>query len=160
MAGVTEAMLEKGYIPLAGSELGGIGWQGVLLKDFWMWNRKFNEFEGGIRHIRTVKVGELKEAALHCWRDGWVPLRPVSKEMLRKMETVLRAHPGLKGKGIKVPDGEFLKETEKIPLEFIGPQVRAYLGLPDGPDLGPLVPKKKVASEVLASFKEQLNGGE
>ena len=158
MARLTETMLEKGYVPLAATELAGIGWQGESLNDFWMWNRKFNEYEGGIKHIRTVKVAELKEAALHYWRDGWIPLRPVSKEMLRRMEGALRAHPALRGDGIKVPDGEFLKVAQSIPLEYIGPEVRAFLDLPEGPQLGPLVPMKHVGREVLALFKAQLNG--
>lgn len=158
MAGVTEAMIEKGYIPLAATELVGIGWQGELLKDFWMWNRKFNEYEGGIKHIRTVKVSELKEAALHYWCDRWIPLRPLSKQMLRRMEDALRAHPGLSGKGIKVPDGEFLEEAENIALEFIGPELRDYLDLPRGPNPAPLVPKERVARETLSSFKAELKG--
>ncbi len=158
MTDLSESMLEKGYIPLAATELAGIGWQGELLEDFWMWNRKFNEFEGGIKHIRTVKVRELKEAALHYWRDGWIPLRPVSNEMLRKMEVVLRAHPGLKGKGVDIPEGEFLEKAKNIPLDYIGPQLRAFLDLPEGPALGPLVPKEKVDREILASFKEGFEG--
>jgi hypothetical protein len=158
MAGVTEKMIKKGYIPLAATELAGIGWRGEHLNDFWMWNKKFNEFEGGIKHIRTVKVSELKEAALHYWRDGWVPLRPLSTKMLRKMEAALRTYTGLKDSSIEIPDGEFLKEAEHIPLEFIGPELRAYLDLPDGPDPGPLVPKELVASEILVSFKAERKG--
>lgn len=156
MSDLSEAMLQKGYIPLAATELTGIGWQGELVEDFWMWNRKFNEFEGGIKHIRTVKVAELKEAAIHYWRDGWIPLRPLSNKTLRRMEAVLRAHPGLKG--VQIPEGEFLEKAANIPLDYIGPEVRVFLDLPLGPELGNLVPKEKVDREILASFKEGLEG--
>src|SRR3989304_7325265 len=103
------SVARKGYIPLAVSPLGGISWRGERLTDFWMWNRQYTVYRGGTRHIQTVMVTELKEAALRYWRDRWVPIRPVDEDFLRRMEEALRAHQGLKAEGVRLPDGPFLR---------------------------------------------------
>ncbi|MBI5810364.1 MAG: hypothetical protein HZB21_04155 [Deltaproteobacteria bacterium] len=92
-----------------------------------MWNGQFTERMGEIRHIQTVKVTELKEAAIRLWRDGWVPIKPVHEDILRRMERALRRHKGLKGQGIIFPDTPFLEAPEPIDEKFFGPEVRAYL---------------------------------
>ncbi len=124
-----DAFLKKGYIPLSLNSLAGIAWQGELIRDFWMWNRQYTEYKGGIKYIQTVKVSDLKEAAVRFWRDGWVPLKPVSDGLLRRMEAALREHRGIKKEGIKFPDRNFLETPAPIPEEHLGPEVRAYLGL-------------------------------
>lgn len=100
---------KNGYIPLAANRYGGIFWQGEGLKDFWMWNRQYITTEDGSRVMQTVRVGELKEAALRCWRDGWVPVSPVDDEFVRRMEDALRRHQGLKKEGVTFPEGTFLE---------------------------------------------------
>ncbi len=162
MALVAEAMIKKGYIPIAGGEYGAIGWQGEMLEDFWMWNRRFTEYEGGVRRIVTVRVTELKKVALHYWRDGWVPLKEVSGEFLRRMEKALREHPGLKLNGVKVPEGEFLETAESIPRECMGPEVLRLLGL-DIPVSGneeaePLVRKNNMEESLFKSYKKSKGG--
>lgn len=151
---MTEGVFKKGYIPLAWDRYAGISWQGEHLGGFWMWNGKFTEYEGGVKHIRTVKVGELKEAALHYWRDKWVPLKPVGESFLRRMEQALREHKGLKREGVKFPDGPFLKAPEEIPEEYFGPDVRRYLGL-RAKETDKLVPRKNFPSSLLNSLKQR-----
>ncbi len=129
MSGICEAMLKKGYVPLRGDNLAAIGWQSEYLMDFWMWNRRFVESDDGTKRISTVRVTELKDAALHYWRHGWVPLRPVDDDFLRKMERVLREHSGLKREGVRFPDKPFLDMPEPIPEEFLGPAEREFMGL-------------------------------
>lgn len=124
-----KSFLKKGYIPLSLNSLAGIAWQGELIQDFWMWNRQYMEYKDGRRYIQTVKVSDLKDAALRYWRDNWVPLKPVSSALLRRMEAALREHKGIRGEGIKFPDGPFLDMPSPIPEEHFGPEVRAYLGL-------------------------------
>ncbi|MFQ5737117.1 MAG: hypothetical protein ACE5GY_09715 [Thermodesulfobacteriota bacterium] len=124
-----DSFLRRGFTPLACNRYAGIAWQGEYVKDLWMWNRQLTEYRGGIKRIQTVRVTELKEAALRYWRDRWVPLRPVNEDFLRRMEAALRANRGLKRDGVCLPEGEFLRMLEPIPEEFMGPEVRAYLGM-------------------------------
>jgi hypothetical protein len=154
---LADSILKKGYIPLACDRYAAVAWQGEYLPDFWMWNGKFTEYEGGIKHIRTAKVGELKEAALHYWQDKWVPLRQVDEGFLRRMERALREHQGLKREGVKFPDGQFLKAQEEIPEEYLGPEVRQYLGLPEV-KTEKLVPERKVSAALLVSCKQRKVG--
>jgi hypothetical protein len=121
---------KKGYYPLTLNRYAGLAWQGELLKDFWMWNRQYNEYQGNIKHIQTIKVADLKEAALRYWRDGWVPIRPIGEDLLRRMENALRAHSGLKAMGMRFPDTPFLKPPEPIEDRFLGPKEREMLGMP------------------------------
>ena len=162
MAQVVQAMLKKGYIPIAGGEHAAIGWQGEMLEDFWMWNRKFTEYEGGLRRIVTVRVTELKKASLHYWRDGWVPIKEISEEFLRRMEGALREHPGLRLNGVKVPEGEFLEVQESIPRECMGPEVLKLLGLTDtlsGKESSePLIRKGNMEESVFESYKKSKGG--
>ncbi len=127
MNGLFESMIRRGYIPLGGDGYGCIGWQGEYLDGFWMWNRRFYLSSDGKRYIRTVKVRELREVAVHYWRDGWIPLKRIDDRFLRRMEEALRGHRGLKRMGVVFPDGPFLEPPEPIPPEFIGPEVREYL---------------------------------
>ncbi|MBI1913047.1 MAG: hypothetical protein HYS21_13755 [Deltaproteobacteria bacterium] len=120
--------LKKGYIPLACNSYAGIAWQGDYINDLWMWNGKYTEYEGGIKHIQTIRVISIKDAALRYWRDNWVPLKGPDESLLRRLEQALREHPGLKKERVKFPDTPFLNKTEPIPEEFFGPEVRAYLG--------------------------------
>lgn len=122
--------IKRGYTPLACNGLAGIGWQGEFLADFWMWNRWFMEGVSGERHIQTVQVTDLTQAALRLWKDGWVPLKPVDETLLRRMEAALRRHKGLKREGSVPPDAPFLRPPERIPTEYLGHEVRRYLGLP------------------------------
>ena len=108
MSGVLSAMVKKGYMPLAGNSFTAIGWQGKRLEDFWMWTGRYVEDGDGNKIKHTVKVESLSEAALHYWRDKWVPLGEVTDELLTEMEETLRANRGLKGEGVSFPDGEFL----------------------------------------------------
>lgn len=120
----TAVFNKKGYFPLALNRYAGIAWQGEYLKDFWMWNRQFNEEKGNRRHIQTVRVTELKDAALRFWRDGWIPVKPIDEGMLRRMEQALRCHRGLKAEGVRFPDTDFLKMPEEIPECHYGHEIR------------------------------------
>ncbi len=132
MSVTIESFIKRGYTPLACNRYAGIAWQGERLQDFWMWNGQVTEYEGGVRRIQTVKLDDLKEAALRYWRDRWVPLKPVDEELLRRMEGALRVHAGLKSEGVSFPDGEFLRRSQPVPEELMGPEVRAYMGLEGG----------------------------
>lgn len=138
---------------MACNRYAGVAWQGDFLRDFWMWNGQFTKYEGSVRHIQTVKVADLKEAALRYWRDGWVPVKPVDEGFLRSMERVLREHGGLKREGVRFPEAPFLKMPPEIPDEALGAEVRAYLGLP-AVEKKKLVPEGAVPEEVLESFKK------
>ncbi|MBI5885372.1 MAG: hypothetical protein HZB85_02175 [Deltaproteobacteria bacterium] len=122
--------IKRGYAPLASSACGVIAWRGEHLPDMWMWNGQYSVYKGGILHIQTVKVTTLKDAALRFWRDGWVPVRPMDDALLRRMEAELRGHRGLKAAGACLPDAPFLRKPDPIPEEYLGPEMRAYLGLP------------------------------
>ena len=152
-----KSFLDKGYIPLACNRYAGVAWQGEYLADFWMWNTQFTYYEKGCKRIQTVKVGELKEAALRYWRDGWVPLKPVGTEFLRRMEGALRAHRGLKKEGVNFPEEQFLKMPEPIPVEFMGPGVMAYLGMKTSGE-AELKPRNELPKDVLESFKKNRGG--
>lgn len=104
--------LDKGYVPIACNSSAGIAWQGEHLDDFWMWNRQYMEDQSGRRTMQTVKVSTVKEAALRCWKDRWVAVKPIDEILLRRMEAALRGHRGLKSEGIIFPEGPFLKEEE------------------------------------------------
>jgi len=152
--------VKRGFYALASDVRGGIAWQGELVRDFWMWNRQFTQYSGGVRLIQTVRVTDLKEAALRYWRDKWVPLKPLSTDVLRRMEGCLRAHQGLRDAGITFPETAFLDSTEPIPEEFMGAEVRKYLGL-GKPKAKRLVPESRVNKKVIAAFKrskEVVNG--
>jgi len=152
--------VKSGFYPLASDVRGGIAWQGELVRDFWMWNRQFTEYSGGVRLIQTVRVADLKEAALRYWRDKWVPLKPLSADVLRRMEVCLRAHQGLRDAGITFPEKAFLEFTEPIPEEFMGAEVRKHLGLGEQKSKR-LVPESRVNKKVIAAFKrskEVVNG--
>lgn len=120
MANDIRSYLKRGYIPLALSKEASIAWQGEYVHDLWMWNRQFMASFDGKKKIQAVKVNDMKEAALRYWRDGWVPLRPIDDEFLKKMEDALREHKGLKLMGIKFPDSRFLQLPDEIPGEFSG----------------------------------------
>lgn len=123
------SFLRRGYIPLACNKYAGIAWQGEYLPDFWMWNRQYTSDIPGNRYIQTVKVPELKEAALRLYKDKWVPLKTVDNAMLRRMERALRANTGLRQEGINLPDAEFLSEPEKIPIELLSPAAKRFIGI-------------------------------
>lgn len=114
MAKVGDSIIKKGYIPIACDMRGAISWKGEYLHDFWMWNRQHMESKDGKRLIQTIRVTELKEAALKYWRDKWVPVLPIDEEFLRRMEQALRDHRGLKRQGVKFPEGAFLEMPEPI----------------------------------------------
>jgi len=145
---------KKGYIPLACSRHAGVAWQGESLGEFWMWNRQFTEYEGGIKRIQTVKVTELKEAALRYWRDKWVPVRPIDEALLRRMENTLRRHRGLMAQGVTFPDGQFLSMPEPIPQENLGPELRKMLGLPEDKSAAGLKRKGEPSGKVLEGYKK------
>lgn len=109
--------LDKGYVPIACNTSAGIAWQGEHLADFWMWNRQHMEDKNGRRTIQTVKVSTVKEAAIRCWKDGWVAVKPLDEVLLRKMERALREHRGLKSEGIIFPEGPFLNMSAAAPEE-------------------------------------------
>lgn len=109
------SFIDKGYVPIACNASAGIAWQGEYLSDFWMWNRQYIEDSRGSTMIQTVKVTTLKEAAIRCWKDGWVAVRPLDERLVRKMEAALREHRGLKCEGIVFPDGPFLDAKASVP---------------------------------------------
>ncbi len=109
--------LDKGYVPIACNSSAGIAWQGEHLDDFWMWNRQYMEDLSGRRTIQTVRVSTVKEAALRCWKDGWVAVKPLDEVLLRRMEVALRGHRGLKREGIIFPEGPFLKQEAIVAHE-------------------------------------------
>ena len=100
------SIIKKGYTPLALNKYAALSWQGEYLGDFWMWNRQFIDTAGG-RGVQTVRVTDLKEAALRVWRDRWVPL-VLDEGLLERMEAALRGHKGLKSAGFSFPDTSFL----------------------------------------------------
>lgn len=102
--------LDKGYVPIACNSSAGIAWQGEHLDDFWMWNRQYMKDRSGQLTMQTVKVSTVKEAAIRCWKDRWVAVKPIDEILLRRMEAALRGHRGLKSEGIIFPEGPFLKE--------------------------------------------------
>lgn len=112
-------LLKKGFTPLAANALAAISWQGEALGEFWMWNGQVMKGPEGIV-IQTVKVTDLREAALRCWRDNWVPLK-WDRALLRRMEASLRAHRGLKAQGFTFPEGHFLQDPGEIPAEYVAP---------------------------------------
>lgn len=107
------SIIKKGYTPLALNKYAALSWQGEFLKDFWMWNRQFMDTAAG-KKIQTVRVTDLKEAALRVWRDRWVPL-VWDEALLKRMEGALRNHKGLKAAGLSFPDTRFLPEPEALP---------------------------------------------
>lgn len=111
---IIDNFIKKGFTPLACNKYAGIAWQGELLKNFWMWNRVISD-SGGVKYIQTIKVTDLKEAAIRYWRDNWVPVVDIDEAMLRRMENALRAHKGLKAQGNTFPDGPFLSMPESLP---------------------------------------------
>jgi len=153
MSVTIDSFVKRGYTPLACNKYAGIAWQGEFIKDFWMWNGQVTEYEGGVKRIQTVKVGDLKEAALRYWRDRWMPLKHVDDELLRRMEGALRAHGGLKSEGVTFPDGEFLRRSQPVPEELMGPEVREYLGLKSRPE-GRLERVGEVLPRVLDIFRQ------
>ncbi len=124
--------MKRGFIPLACNKYAGIAWQGAMLKDFWMWNRRFTQGSSGVMLIQTVRVTTLKDAAIRYWRDGWVPLRPVKGDFLRLMEDALRSHAGFKRQGVKFPEGAFLKPPAVIPIEYLSREALEYMGIRQG----------------------------
>lgn len=152
MIAVKESILKKGYVPLAVNSYGGISWQGAVLKNFWMWNRQYNEYEGGIKHIQTVKVTELSDAAIRYWRDKWVPVAPIDETLLRRMESSLRSTQARAIKERPLPPDEFLDFHEAIPVKYLGPEVRELLGMKRLKSTK-LVLKKSLPSHVIESYK-------
>lgn len=146
------SFLKRGYTPLVCGNYAAIAWQGEYLPDMWMWNGQYTEYRGGVRHIQTVKVSDLKEAAVRFWRDGWIPVKPLGEPMLRRMEVALRNHKGIKAEGVDFPDGAFLKASAAIPVEYLGPEIRAYLGLA-GSGAKPLEREDGIPAEQLEEFR-------
>ncbi|MBI5826702.1 MAG: hypothetical protein HZB84_09695 [Deltaproteobacteria bacterium] len=157
MAITVDSFLKRGYVPLACNQYAGVAWRGEYLKDFWMWNRQYAEYSGGVKYIQTIKVTDLKEAAFRYWRDGWVPLKPVDEGLLRMMEKALRGHRGLKKNGVKLPDNDFLKMPEEIPEKYLGPEVRRHLGLNDGHAVT-LQREDELSGESLEAYKKTRGG--
>lgn len=115
------SLLKKGFTPLAANRFASVSWQGEHIGEFWMWNGQFTESS-----IQTMKVTDLKEAAIRCWRDKWVPLKWDSS-LLRRMEASLRSHRGLQQQGVVFPDTPFLPEPMAIPSEYITPEIRKFM---------------------------------
>ncbi|MBE7415997.1 MAG: hypothetical protein HS130_12585 [Deltaproteobacteria bacterium] len=101
-------------MPIAFNGYASIAWQGEQTKDLWMWTGQYIQGPGGERSMQTVRVRELKEAALRYWRDGWVPLK-WDQGLLERMESALREHRGLKAAGVSFPGGRFLPEPKELP---------------------------------------------
>ena len=152
MSRLSQSMMKKGYVPLADDGKGAIGWQGEYLKDFWMWTRKFDEYKGGVKHIKTVQVKTVKEAAEHYFKDKWLPIKPIEESFLRKMEKTLREHVGFKKEGQRFPGTDFLAMPEKIPTKYLPNSVRLILGLRMSNKK--LIPIQKIEAKVLKQFKE------
>ena len=137
---------KKGYVPIGNN---GVGFfQGTHLKGFWMWTGKTTKFEDGSEQIKTIQVKDLKEAALHYFRDKWTPVEPITDDMLRAMEVELRNHQGLKREGLDIPDGKFL-ESRTIPDKYIMP----------GIDTSGKKVRGEVTAETIEAYKQKLLGG-
>jgi len=121
----TGRLLKKGFTPLTANRFAAISWQGEGLREFWMWNGQLMKGPDGT-FIQTVKVADLKEAALRYWRDGWVPLK-WDRALLGRLEESLRQHSGLKGQGAVFPDGPFLNEPGEIPSEHLTPALKKFI---------------------------------
>jgi hypothetical protein len=119
------SFLKKGFTPLAANRFAAVSWQGEPLGEFWMWNGQLTRGQQG-SFIQTVKVSDLKEAALRCWRDKWVPLKWDSV-LLRRMEACLRSHKGLEKQGVVFPDTHFLPDPASIPEEYITPELEKFM---------------------------------
>jgi len=117
--------IKRGYIPLAVNRYAAVAWQGEPLHDFWMWNRQFIEDKSGAKSIQTLKVSDLREAAIRHYRDGWLPVRPIDAELLRRMEAALRKCGAVKGEGFS--EG-FLDRPEPLPEEFLSPALKKMRG--------------------------------
>ncbi|MBI2412465.1 MAG: hypothetical protein HYV24_04570 [Deltaproteobacteria bacterium] len=125
MAITIGSYIKRGYIPLAVNRYAGIAWQGEPLHEFWMWNRQFVEDSAGLRMIQTVRVNDVKEAAVRYFRDGWVPIKRIDDTLLRRMEAALRKCGAVKG---EMYSGEFLKMPEPLPEEFLSPALKKMAG--------------------------------
>lgn len=108
------ALKEKGYMPIAYNGYASIAWQGELANDLWMWTGQYIQGPAGRMSLQTVRIRELKEAALRYWRDGWVPLK-WDQGLFQKMEYALREHKGLKAAGVSFPEGRFLPDPKELP---------------------------------------------
>lgn len=117
--------MKKGFTPLAVNRFAAVSWKGEPLGEFWMWNGQFTQGEQGM-YIQTVKVTDLREAAVRCWRDKWVPLKWDSA-LLRRMEASLRSHRGLKAQGAVFQDAPFLPDPDEIPAEYITPELQKLM---------------------------------
>ena len=124
------SLLKKGFTPLAANRFAAVSWQGEPLSEFWMWNGQITHGKQG-PSIQTVKVTDLKEAAIRCWRDKWVPLRWDSA-LLRRMEASLRAHRGLQKQGMVFPDAPFLPDPDEIPSGYITPELQKFMSTGSG----------------------------
>ena len=124
------SLLKKGFTPLAANRFAAVSWQGEHLGEFWMWNGQLTRCHEKTS-IQTVKVTDLKEAAIRCWRDKWVPLKWDSV-LLRRMEACLRSHRGLQKQGMVFPDAPFLPEPVEIPSEYITPELQKFMSTGSG----------------------------
>ena len=141
-----KTFLDKGYVPIACNSSAGIAWQGEHLDDFWMWNRQYMEDSSGTRTMQTVKVSTVKEAALRCWKDRWVAVRPLDEILMRRMEAALRGHRGLKSEGIIFPEGPFL-EQESITAQEVGKERPDKGGAQASGIRRKMAPKKKISKD-------------
>ena len=96
---------------------------------------------------KSNQVRDLKEAAMHYYREKWTPVKPISDDMLRAMEVELRNHQGLKREGIDIPNGEFL-ESRTISSDYIMP----------GVDTSDKKVKDEVSAETIEAYKQKLLG--
>lgn len=126
---ISKKMKEKGYIPLAADNMIGIGWEGTSIENLWMWNRQYVKNAEGKKELKIVKVENLKDAALHFWRDNWVPIERISDVFLREMENSLRNNMGLKKKGIIFPSETFLDRPAKIDKKLMSKEVIEKLNI-------------------------------
>lgn len=119
------SLLKKGFTPLAANRFASVSWQGEPLGEFWMWNGQLTHGQKGPA-VQTVKVCDLKEAAIRCWRDKWVPLK-WDGALLRRMEAALRSHRGLQKQGVLFPEAPFLADPVEIPAECITPELQKFM---------------------------------
>jgi hypothetical protein len=121
----TGTLFKKGFTLLTANRFAAVSWQGEHLGEFWMWNGQLNKGRGG-QSVQTVKVTDLREASIRCWRDRWVPLK-WDGALLRRMEASLRAHRGLKAQGVLFPEGAFLPDPAPIPEEYLNDGLRRLM---------------------------------
>lgn len=105
-----------------GKVVEGFSWKTMgrrkVVTDCWMWNGKYSEYTDGTKSLDTAKFTKLFDVAKAYWLDGFIPIKGLTEDILRAMETELRSY--YKNDNLRVPDVEFLFMKEIPDFELTG----------------------------------------